>query len=100
MDYCNNEIKIINLAKHILENRSTIRATASVFNIPKSTVHHDLSVKLKYIDYDLFKQVKKLLTQNFQIKHIHGGESTRIKYAKLKSIVDKNDEVEATSFNV
>ena len=38
------------LANYILENKTTIRATAKEFNIPKSTVHHDLSVKLKYLD--------------------------------------------------
>ena len=35
----------------ILENKTTIRATAKKFGIPKSTVHHDLSTKLKYINY-------------------------------------------------
>ena len=50
----------IELANYILENKTTIRATANVFGIPKSTVHHDLSVKLKYINYNLFLEVKKL----------------------------------------
>lgn len=90
-----NETKILSLAYYILENQTTIRATANEFKIPKSTVHHDLSVKLKYINYPLYKQVKKLLQNNFNIKHIHGGESTRIKYEKLKKIINKNDEYES-----
>lgn len=94
MDYFDNEEKIINLAQYILENQTTIRATAKVFNIPKSTVHHDLSHKLKYIDYNLYKKVKTLLEENFSIKHIHGGESTRIKYEKLKLLNNRNDELE------
>ena len=83
-DMDNNDNKILNLAHYILEHQTTIRATAKVFNIPKSTVHHDLSVKLKNINCCLYRQVKKLLRDNFNIKHIHGGESTKIKYEKLR----------------
>ncbi len=82
------------LADYILENNSTIRATAKEFNIPKSTVHHDLAVKLKYLDYSLYKQVKKLLIENFSIKHIHGGESTKHKYEQLRKEINKNEETE------
>ncbi len=88
----------LELANYILENQTTIRATAKAFNIPKSTVHHDLSVKLKYINYPLFLEVKKLLDENFSIKHIHGGESTRLKYQALKQEINKNDQAEFTPF--
>ncbi len=90
-----NNTKILTLAYYILENKTTIRATAKEFRIPKSTVHQMLSTKLKYINHNLYLQVKQLLENNFQIKHIHGGESTRIKYEKLKKIINKNDEMEA-----
>lgn len=82
------------MACYILDNNTTIRATAQYFNIPKSTVHHNLSTKLKYIDYPLFKQVKHHLAQNFNVKHIHGGEATRLKYAKIKSAININDQLE------
>ena len=82
------------LAHYILEQNTTIRATAKEFNIPKSTVHHDLSVKLKYLDYSLYKEVQKLMEENFSIKHIHGGESTKHKYEQLKKELNKNDEAE------
>lgn len=86
--------RAIILANYILENQTTIRATAKEFNIPKSTVHHDLSTKLKYVNYNLFKEVKKLLNNNFKIKHLHGGESTKLKYQKLKSEININDKLE------
>lgn len=94
-----NETRIISQANYILENQTTIRATAKEFNIPKSTIHHDLSTKLKYIDYSLYKEVKTLLQKNFDNKHINGGESTRIKYEKLKKIINKNDELETININ-
>lgn len=99
MNISNTDDRVINLAYYILENQTTIRATAKTFNIPKSTVHHDLSTKLKYINHNLYKQVKNLLKNNFEIKHIHGGESTKLKYQKLKNIINKNDEIEATLNN-
>ena len=33
------EERVLELAKYILENKSTVRATAKQFNISKSTVH-------------------------------------------------------------
>lgn len=93
MDYYNEQI-IIQMAYYILENNTTIRETAKAFEIPKSTVHHYLSTKLKYINFSLYKQVHKLLRNNFNIKHIHGGESTKLKYEKLKQEINKNDEIE------
>lgn len=80
---------ITNLAEYILENKTTIRATAQHFEIPKSTVHYYLSSKLKYINYGLYLKVKKLLDQNFSIKHIHGGQSTKMKYLALKNSHDQ-----------
>lgn len=94
MTYYYNEDKIINMANYILNNKTTIRATAKHFNTPKSTVHHDLSVKLKHIDIRLYLDVKELLEHNFEVKHIHGGESTKQKYEKLKQIINKNDELD------
>lgn len=89
--------RVLRLADYILDNQTTIRATAAAFNIPKSTVHHDLSTKLKYLNYPLFLKVKHLLDENFSIKHIHGGESTRHKYEQLKKEINSNDELEYTS---
>ena len=84
----------LELAYYILNNQTTIRATAKAFNIPKSTVHHDLSTKLKYINYPVFLKVKKLLDENFSIKHLHGGESTRLKYKALKQVINEYDQTE------
>ena len=98
MNFMNHESRIIKMAKFILENETTLRATAKEFNIPKSTVHHDLTNKLKNIDMFLYKEVKELLEYNFKIKHIHGGESTKLKYEKLKKEINKNDELDILNF--
>ena len=69
-------------AQYILDNNSTIRKTAKYFNISKSTVHNDVSKKLRICNYSLYKKVKKILIINFNEKHIRGGNSTRLKYKK------------------
>ena len=96
--YCstNTESVVTNMAFFILKNKTTIRATAKEFKTPKSTVHHNLSIKLKSINLKLYKEVKKLLNENFKTKHIHGGESTKRKYEKLKQEININDKIEAS----
>ena len=69
-------------AQYILDNNSTIRKTAVYFNISKSTVHNDISKKLKYKNYQLYLQIKEILIKNFNEKHIRGGISTKLKYRK------------------
>ncbi len=86
---------IIEMANYILNNSTTIRATAKTFNIPKSTVHNNLSIKLKTLDRRLYNRVQTLLKNNFQIKHIHGGEATKKKFEKLKQNINILDQLEA-----
>ena len=76
--------RAVTLAKHILESGDTVRQTAFIFGISKSTVHYDVSYRLKKIDYNLYKKVNKILEKNFNEKHIRGGNSTKNKYLKMK----------------
>ena len=46
----------------------------------KSTVHTDVTQRLKDIDFNMYDSVKKILDKNYQVKHIRGGESTKRKY--------------------
>ncbi len=76
--------RIYEEAKVFLEKYSTVRDVAEVFNVSKSTVHKDLSERLKTLDEGLYHDVKKLLEYNKAVRHIRGGESTRKKYQKNK----------------
>ncbi|MEG2117818.1 MAG: sporulation transcriptional regulator SpoIIID, partial [Clostridia bacterium] len=66
-----------------IENNSTVRQTAKEFGISKSTVHKDLSVRLKEMSKPLYSEVKVLLETNKRERHIRGGQATRLKYLKL-----------------
>ena len=74
-----------NLAVYILENRTTVRAAAKQFGVSKSTVHKDLTERLRQVDRELYIQVKQLLEVNKAERHIRGGEATRSKYQKKRA---------------
>lgn len=76
----NIEERACDLAVYIIENKSTVRAAAKQFGVSKSTVHKDLSERLKYIDRTLYLQVKEILEINKAERHIRGGMATRKKY--------------------
>lgn len=68
------------LAEHVIETGATVRATAHKFGISKSTVHKDLTYKLKRINPTLYREVKRILEVNKSERHLRGGEATRKKY--------------------
>ncbi len=71
------------LGIYILEHRATVRAAAGKFGISKSTVHKDVSERLPGIRPQLAEQVREVLQQNKQERHIRGGMATKEKYARL-----------------
>ncbi len=78
------EERVITLANYIVEHKATVRKTAKDFNISKSTVHKDVTERLKEINRGLFKEVAEVLSENKADRHIRGGEATKQKYALLK----------------
>lgn len=72
------------LGEYIVENRATVRRAAKQFGVSKSTVHKDVSQRLKYIDSGLYRDVKNVLAVNKAQRHIRGGLATKKKYESLK----------------
>ncbi len=68
------------LGEYLVENRATVRSAAQVFGVSKSTVHKDVTYTLKSVNQSLYREVRELLYQNKQERHIRGGEATRQKY--------------------
>lgn len=77
--------RVINESKYIISTNSTIRKTAEVFGVSKSTVHKDVRERLLEVDKNLYKKVSSILEYHIDIKHIRGGESTKRKFLKEKS---------------
>ena len=74
------EKRACELAVYIIETGATVRHAAKHFGISKSTVHKDLSVRLKQYNYSLYLQARKILDRNKRERHIRGGMATRKKY--------------------
>ena len=68
------------LGEYILDTGATVRATAKVFKISKSTVHKDVTQRLRYDNPQLYKEVKAVLEKNKHERHIRGGMATKRKY--------------------
>lgn len=68
------------LGEYIRETGATVRATAKIFKISKSTVHKDVTERLKVSDPELWNNVKVVLERNKKERHIRGGLATRKKY--------------------
>lgn len=76
--------RAVNLAKHIIETNDTVRKTAKIYGVSKSTVHKDVTSRLKKINKALYNEVKKVLETNKSERHIRGGIATREKFKKAK----------------
>ncbi len=73
-------MRILKEAEYIVETNSTVRAAAGHFGISKSTVHKDVTERLKDIDKELFGEVRKVLNKNLSERHLRGGIATKNKY--------------------
>lgn len=77
------EGRAVMLGRYITETGETVRGTARKFGISKSTVHKDVSERLRREDPELFRRVKEVLEKNKQERHIRGGLATKRKYAEI-----------------
>lgn len=75
--------RAVMLGQYIIENRATVRSAAKKFGISKSTVHKDVSERLKKENPMLYKEVKNILEINKRERHIRGGLATKRKYSEI-----------------
>ena len=71
-------------AEYIIATGCTVRACSAHFNISKSTVHKDVSERLKDIDEELYERARAVSDKNLSERHIRGGIATRQKYLKTE----------------
>ncbi len=78
--------RVMTLAAYIAENGATVRDAAKQFGVSKSTVHKDVTCRLKEYHTGLYEQVREVLEQNKSERHLRGGFATREKYRLLQEI--------------
>lgn len=76
----NIEERACEAGEYILENHTTVRAAAAHFGISKSTVHKDVTERLRTVNPALWAGVRQVLEINKAERHIRGGMATRRKY--------------------
>lgn len=79
-----SEERAVTLGKYIVNTGATVRVCAKKYGISKSTVHKDVSDRLKFVDPALYSDVKTILEKNKAERHIRGGIATKNKYKKLR----------------
>ena len=77
------EERAVELGQYIIESKATVRSAAKKFGVSKSTVHKDVSERLKYVNPQLYSRVKEVLEVNKAQRHIRGSMATRKKYKGL-----------------
>ena len=78
------EERACKLAHYIIDSKDTVRGAAKKFGISKSTVHKDVSERLKKINPVLAREVRIILDENKAERHIRGGMATKLKYSQKK----------------
>ena len=79
------EDRAVELGEYIVENKATVRSAARKFGVSKSTVHKDVSERLRRCNLSLYREVQKVLDHNKAERHIRGGLATKEKYRREKS---------------
>lgn len=75
--------RVVKEGLYIMETKSTVRAAAEYFSISKSTIHKDVTERLKVIDKLLYNDVRRVLDKNLSERHIRGGNATKNKYIRI-----------------
>ena len=82
--------RAVMLGEYIVEHRTTVRAAAAATGISKSTVHKEVTQRLRETDMALYRKVREILEVNKSERHIRGGNATREKYRRMAG--DLNDQ--------
>ena len=74
--------RVIREAEIIAGTGATVRQTARLLGVSKSTVHKDMETRLPKLSDALCKEVAAVFAKNKAERHLRGGEATRKKYKK------------------
>jgi len=72
--------RVLEIAKYVADTKATVRSAADHFNVSKSTVHKDITERLRAINAGMYEEVSEVLSYNKATRHLRGGDATRRKY--------------------
>lgn len=71
-------------ADYIVAHGATVRQTARVLGVSKSTVHKDMETRLPRLSQAMAREVAAVFGRNKAERHLRGGEATRRRYARMR----------------
>ena len=78
------EERICEEAAYIVEHKATVREAAKALCIGKSTIHKDVTDRLKTVNPGLYRSVREVLNIKKAERHLRGGKATHDKYASRR----------------
>ena len=72
--------RCVAIAHYMLDHRATVRQAAKAHGLSKSAVHKEMVSRLPRVDARLGREVAALLKYNKAVRHLRGGEATRLRY--------------------
>ena len=78
------EERVLEVAQYIIDSKATIRKTAKVFGVSKSTIHKDMTERLPKISPSIAERTHSVLELNKAERHIRGGKATKLKYKAIE----------------
>ena len=78
------ERRVLAEAEYIVRHGATVRQTAVVLGVSKSTVHKDMETRLSQLSQSLMKEVSAVFARNKAERHLRGGEATRRRYEQMR----------------
>ena len=76
--------RVLEIGNYIIESSATVRQTAGIFGVSKSTVHKDITERLPQLNEMIAARVRDILDNNKAERHLRGGEATKQKYLKAR----------------
>ncbi len=76
--------RVLGEAIQMIKDNTTVRELAYRFGVSKSTVHKDVTIRLRKKNKELYDKVQIVLKKNKAERHIRGGRATREKYKQMR----------------
>ena len=76
--------RVIQEAEIIAGTGATVRQTARLLGISKSTVHKDMETRLPRLSQAMAREVAAVFGRTKAERHLRGGEATRRRYARMR----------------
>lgn len=76
--------RVVDVANYIVESNATVRDTAKVFGISKTTTHRDIRERLPKLNSALSQKTILVIDQHIKERALKGGNATGLKYKALR----------------